>query len=82
MYSEPSQTFNVRFFAKLVGCILLLTICAKHSLLKVLQADEYASDKTKQKPCALSFTSQKIMWFLPLLNSILSSHYYLALRHY
>ena len=51
----------MRFFAKLVDCILLLTICAKHSILKFLQADEYASDETKQKPHALSFTSQKIM---------------------
>ena len=52
----------------------------------VSQGCEYASDKTKKNPGALPFVSQEIKTnlcrFLPLLNSILSSHYYLALRRY
>ena len=61
-----------------------LTIFAKHFILFVSQANEYASDKTKQNPGVLSFISQKIRTAISanlFLNSILSSHYYLAVRH-
>ena len=37
-----------------------LTIFAKHFILGVSQGYEYASDKTKQMPGALSFISHKI----------------------
>ena len=47
-------------FVKIVDCIQLLTIFAKDSILGVSQGYEYASDKTKRKPGALSFISQKI----------------------
>ena len=46
----------MELFANIVDCIQPLTIFAKHSVLRVLQG-ESASDKTKQKLGALSFTS-------------------------
>ena len=46
--------------AKIVDCIQPLTIFAKHFILDVSQCYEYAPDKTKQNPGALSFISQKI----------------------
>ena len=48
------------FFAKIFGCNQPLAFFAKHFILGVLQGYEYASDKTKQNPGALSFISQKI----------------------
>ena len=47
-------------------------------------SNEYASVKTKQNPCVFSFISQKIRTAISadlFLNSILSSHYCLAVRH-
>ena len=52
-------------------------------MLFVSQGYEYASDKTKQNPGVLSFISQKIRTAVSAnlcLNSILCSHYYLAVR--
>ena len=51
----------------------------------VLQSYEYASDKTKQNPGVFSFISQKISTAISanlFLDSIFTSHYYLAVRHY
>ena len=71
-------------FAKIVDCIQPLIIFAKHFMLFVLQGYEYASNKTKKTPGVLSFISQKIKTAISanlFLNSILSSYYYLAVRH-
>ena len=71
----------MEIFAKIVDCIQPLTIFGK-------QIYQYASDKTKQNPGALSSISQNIKIsthfhkFLSLLKLILSSHYYLAVRFY
>ena len=46
--------------AKIVDCIQLLTIFAKHFILAVSQGYEYASDKAKQNPGALSLIPQEI----------------------
>ena len=84
MYSEPSETSNMDLFTKIVDCIQLLTIFTKHFMLFVLQGYEYASNKTQQNPGVLSFISQKIRTAISanfFLNLILSSHYYLAVRH-
>ena len=43
MYSEPSETSKEELFAKIADCIQPLTIFAKHFILLVLQAYEYAS---------------------------------------
>ena len=62
----------------------MLTIFAKDFILFVSQGYEYASDKTKQNPVVMSFISQKVMTAISanlFLNSILSSHYSLAVRH-
>ena len=61
-----------------------MTIFSKHFILFVLQGCEYASDKTKQNPGVLSFISQNIMAATSanlLLDQILFSNYYLAVRH-
>ena len=47
-------------FVKIVDCIQPLTIFAKHIILGVSHDNEYASDKAKQNPGALSFISQKV----------------------
>ena len=60
MYSEPSEASKMEPFAKLVDCFQLLTILAKLFVLGVSQGYEYASDKTKQNPSALTFISQNI----------------------
>ena len=55
----------------------------KHFISIISQGYEYASDKTKQNPGVLSFISQIIRTAVSAnlcLNSILSSHYYLAVR--
>ena len=75
MYSEPSETPKFDLFAKIVDCIQPLTIFSENFLLGVSQDYEYASDKTKQSPGALSFISQKIRTAVSahlFLNSILS----------
>ena len=85
MYSEPSETSNMDLFTKIVDCIQLLTIFTKHFMLFVLQGYEYASNKTQQNPGVLSFIWQKIRIAISanlFLNSILSSHYYLAVTDY
>ena len=46
--------------AKIVGCIQPLIILAKQFKLGVSQGFEYASDKAKQNPGALSFIPPKI----------------------
>ena len=74
----------MELFAKIVDCPQPLTIFAEHFILFVSQGYEYASDKTKQNPGALSFISQKIRTAISanlFFNSILSSHYYIAARH-
>ena len=71
-------------FAKIVNSLLYSTIFAKRFILCVSQGYKYASDKTKQNASVLSFISQKIRAVIPanlFLNSILSSHYYPAVRH-
>ena len=60
MYSEPSETYKVELSAKIVDCIQQLTIFVKHFILDVSQGYEYASDKAKQNPGALSLIPQKI----------------------
>ena len=50
----------MELFPKIVDCIQSLTILAKHFILGVSQGCEYASDKTKKNPAALSLISQKI----------------------
>ena len=60
MYSERSETFKMELFAKLIPCIKLLTIFAKHFIISVSKDYEYASYKTKQNPGELSLISQKI----------------------
>ena len=65
--------------AKLVECIQPLTVFTKRSILGISQGFEYVSNKTKQKPTALSFISQELR-FVPFLNSNLSPHYYYVLR--
>ena len=74
----------MELFAKIVYYIQPLTIFAKHFILFVLQGYEYASDKVKQKPGVLPFISQNIRTEISanlFFNSILSSHYYLTVRH-
>ena len=39
---------------KIVDCVQSLSIFAKHFILGVSQGYEYASNETKQNPCALS----------------------------
>ena len=46
--------------AKIVDCIQPLTIFAKHFMLGVSQGYDYAADRAKQIPCALSHIPQKI----------------------
>ena len=69
--------------AIIVDYIQPLTFFAKHFILGVSQGYEYASNKGKQNPSALPLIPQKIRIckFLPLLNSILSSHY-IVVKHY
>ena len=69
--------------AERVDCIQLLTIFPKHFILGVFQGYEYAFDKAKQSPGALSLIPQKIRAVISvsLSNSILSSHY-IAVIHY
>ena len=84
MYSEPSVTSKMELFVKIVYYIQPLTFFTEHFMLFVLKGYEYASDKTKQKSGALSFISQNIRTEISaifFLNSILSSHYYPAMRH-
>ena len=50
----------MEFSTKIVDCIQPLTIFAKHFILGVSQGYEYASDKAKQNPGALSLIPQKI----------------------
>ena len=50
----------MEFSTKIVDCIHLLTIFAKHFILGVSQDYEYVSDKAKQNPGALSLIPQKI----------------------
>ena len=74
----------MELFTKIVDCIQPLTIFTKHFMLFFLQGYEYASNKTQQNPGVLSFISQKIRTAISanfFLNLILSSHYYLAVRH-
>lgn len=42
-YSQPAQTFNFGFFAKIVNCWRLLTILSKGSILEIWQGSKYAS---------------------------------------
>ena len=44
---------------KIADCIQLLIIFAKHFILAVSLGHEYASDKAKQNPGALSLIPQK-----------------------
>ena len=58
-YSELIETSKMELSAKVVDCIQPFTIFAKHFTLGVSQAYEYASDKAKQSPCAMSLIPQK-----------------------
>ena len=58
-YSEPSKTSMIELSSKIGDCIQPFIIFAKHFILRVLQGHEYASDKAKQNPCALSLIPQK-----------------------
>ena len=57
VFSEASE---IELSAKIVDCIQPLTISAKLFILGVSQDYEYASDKAKQNPGALSLIPQKI----------------------
>ena len=57
MFLEHSQPSKMELFAKIVDCIQPLGILTKHSILGVSQHYEYAHDKSKQKPGALSLIS-------------------------
>ena len=57
---RPIETSKMELFAKIVDCIQPLTIFAEQFILGVSHGYEYASDKTKQNPGALSFIPQKI----------------------
>ena len=50
----------MELYPKIVDCIQTLPIFAKHFRLGVSQGFEYASDKDKQNPGALSLIPQKI----------------------
>ena len=74
MFSEPSETSKMEFFAKNIWvyfdyfCKTVLVICFTNT--------KY--DKTKQNPGVLLFISQKIRTAISanlFLNSILSWHY-------
>ena len=49
----------MELFVKIVDCIQPLTILEKHFILGLPQGYNYASDKTKQNPGALSLISTK-----------------------
>ena len=49
----------MELFVKIVDCIQSLTILEKHFILGLSQGYNYASDKTKQNPGALSLISTK-----------------------
>ena len=70
-YSEPSETSKMKLFAKIVPCTLLLIIFAKHFILLVSQGYEYALIKLNRAAISENL----------FLDYILSSHYYLAVRH-
>ena len=59
MYSEPSRTSKMQFFAHVADFIQTLTIFAKQPILGVSEG-KCPSDKTKQKLVSLSVISQKI----------------------
>ena len=44
--------------AKIVNCILPLTVFAKHFILSVSQGYEYASDKAKQNSGVVTFSTK------------------------
>ena len=79
--TEKTETFRetiigdvfskIKFFAKIVACIYPLTIFAKHFILFVSQGYEYALIKLNRTAISANL----------FLNHILSSHYYLAVRH-
>ena len=83
MYSEPRETSKMGLFAKKVTVFnrwLFLQNISYHSFTGLLKC----LDKNKQNPCVLAFISQKIRAAISanlFLNSILSSHYSLAMRH-
>ena len=57
-------------FAKIVDCIQLWTIFAKHFILGISQGYEYASDKTQQNRGMLSFVEQKVgLHFLQIFST-------------
>ena len=59
-HSELDEISTMEFSTKIVDCIHLLTILAKHFMLGVSQGYEYVSDKAKQNPGVLSLIPQKI----------------------
>ena len=52
-HSEPSQTYKMERFAKIVNGFQPLPIFAKPSILEVWQGSEYTSDSYKSVPVRL-----------------------------
>ena len=61
------------FPAKIVDCVQPLTIFAKHFILGVSQGYEYASDKAKEIPSALSLILQKV-------GTVISANFYFTFK--
>ena len=60
MYSETSKTSKMKLFAKLVDCILPLTIFAKDFILFVSQGYEYALIKLNKIPVCCHLFHKKL----------------------
>ena len=65
MYSEPNETSKMELSAKKIACIQPLIIFTKHFILDDSQGYEYASDKAKENPSALSLIPQIIRTAIP-----------------
>ena len=70
-YAEPSETCNMKIFAKIVACIKALPIFVKYFILLVSQGYEYALIKLNRTAISKNLFSDYIS----------SSYYYLNLRH-
>ena len=79
-HSEPNETSKMELFGKIFDCIQPLTNFAKHFRLGVSQGYEYASDKAKQNPDALSFIPPKIRTALQISSTFKLSSHYIAVK--